>query len=108
MAILNDLAPAGCQKSFRVIIAGGGIGGLAFSLAFQKIGIDHVLLEKGDIAPPWGASISLWAQGSRILQQLDCLDALQESSLPLKNMVTRTKYGKAFAEANLFELISQR
>lgn len=107
MALPSSSGPAGCKKPFRVIISGGGIGGLAFSLAFQKLGIDHVLLEKGEIAPPWGASISLWAQGSRILQQLDCLDALQETCLPLKNMVTRTKDGKVFAEANLFELIAQ-
>jgi len=107
MALPGRSAPAGRKKSFRVIIAGGGIGGLAFSLAFQKIGIDHILLEKGEIAPPWGASISLWAQGSRILQQLDCLDALEKTSLPLKNMETRAKDGKAFAEANLFELIAE-
>jgi 2-polyprenyl-6-methoxyphenol hydroxylase-like FAD-dependent oxidoreductase len=53
MALPDDSAPAGCKKSFRVIIAGGGIGELAFSFAFQKIGINHVLLEKGEIASPW-------------------------------------------------------
>jgi FAD dependent monooxygenase len=107
MALPGSSAPPGCKKAFRVIIAGGGIAGLAFSLVFQKMGIDHVLLEKGEIAPPWGASISMWAQGSRILQQLDCLDALRKTCLPLKKMVMRAKDGKAFAEANLFELVEQ-
>lgn len=88
-----------------MIVIGGGAGGLAFSHAFQKIGIDHVVLEKGVIAPPWGASLSLWAHGSRILEQIDCLDALEAACLPFKDMVVRSKDGRAFAKDAFFDMM---
>jgi len=95
-------------RPFRVIIVGGGVAGLALSHSLQKISIDHVVIEKGIIAPEWGASISLWANGSRILQQLGCLDALESACLPLKNWTTRTKDGKAFTKNTFFDMMVDR
>ncbi|OCK84466.1 FAD binding domain-containing protein [Lepidopterella palustris CBS 459.81] len=108
MPLANGSAPMGGKRPFRVIIVGCGVGGLAFSHAFQKAGIDHVVLEKGIIAPPWGASISMWAHGARILQQIDCLEALEAACLPLKNMIARSKDGKAFAEDTFFDMMVER
>lgn len=48
--------------SFRVVIAGAGVGGLVISHALTRAGIEHVVLEKGVVAPNWGASISIWAK----------------------------------------------
>lgn len=108
MAVRDSSLQETNGKPFRVIIVGGGVGGLSFSHAFQKLGIDHVVLEKGVVAPPWGASISMWAHGSRILQQLDCLDALEAACLPLKHMITRTKDGRAFAKDTFFDMMTER
>lgn len=96
------------QRPFRVILVGGGVGGLAFSHAFQRVGIDHVVLEKGVVAPPWGASISMWAHGSRILEQIGCLEALEAACLPLKNMLVRSKDGRAFAQDTFFDMMVER
>lgn len=40
------------ERTFRVIIAGGSVVGLALANALEKAGIDFVVLERGDIAPP--------------------------------------------------------
>lgn len=34
------------MKKTKVIIVGGGIGGLAAALAFNKIGLDYIVLER--------------------------------------------------------------
>ncbi len=92
----------------KVIVVGGGVAGLAISHAFQKANIDHVVLEKGVVAPPWGASITIWAHGARILQQLGCLDALAAQALPMKMMYCRDRNGKAFSTDNYFEMMTER
>lgn len=81
---------------------------MAFSHAFQRVGIDHVVLEKGVVAPAWGASISMWAHGSRILQQIGCLDALEAACVPLKDIVVRAKNGKTFVRENFFDMMVER
>lgn len=96
------------DRPFRVIIAGGGIAGLVMSHALQKAKIDHVVLEKGGIAPAWGASISMWAHGARILQQIDCFEATSSICTPLKRMYGRTSDGKTFVEDDIFPMIFKR
>ncbi|KAI1500210.1 FAD binding domain protein [Biscogniauxia marginata] len=62
----------------RIIIAGGGIAGLALANMLEKFDIKYVLLETHkDIAPSVGASIGLLPNGLRILDQLGCYDALR-------------------------------
>ncbi|RFU78064.1 fad binding domain-containing [Trichoderma arundinaceum] len=69
------------ERPFRVIVVGGGVAGLVASNALQKLGIDHVVLEKhSDIAPPLGAGISMWPHGLRILHQLGYLPAIRKAA----------------------------
>ncbi|KAI0456729.1 FAD binding domain-containing protein [Xylaria acuta] len=102
------LAARNNNRPFRVIIAGGGVAGLAMSHALLRAGIDHVILEKGVVAPDWGASISLWGHGSRILSQIGCLEALEDAALPLKMLHTRGIDGKAFSEEPFFDMMKER
>ncbi|KAF1978068.1 FAD binding domain-containing protein [Bimuria novae-zelandiae CBS 107.79] len=96
------------DRPFRVIIAGGGVAGLAMAHALLRAGIDHVVLEKGDVAPDWGASISTWGHGSRILSQIGCLEALEAAALPLKLLHTRGTDGKAFSQEPFFDMMKER
>ncbi|KAK2686277.1 hypothetical protein QWA68_014854 [Fusarium oxysporum] len=68
-----------------VIIAGGGVTGLALANMLERVGINYVLLEsRNEIAPQIGASIGLQANGLRILDQLDCAkDILSLFDCPL-------------------------
>jgi 2-polyprenyl-6-methoxyphenol hydroxylase-like FAD-dependent oxidoreductase len=54
----------------RVIIAGGGIGGLALALTCHAIGLDAVVLEVVDELRPLGVGINLQPNAVRELQAL--------------------------------------
>lgn len=100
--------PSSSLRPFRVIIAGAGAAGLAISHALTRAKIDHVVLEKGVVAPDWGASISLWGNGARILEQIDCMDALEAEALPLKMLHVRGPDGKVFSREPFFDMMLER
>ncbi|CAI4212079.1 unnamed protein product [Parascedosporium putredinis] len=66
------------DKSFKVVIVGGGIAGLSLAIMLEKFSIDYVLLEAhDDIAPPLGASIAMMPNGLLILDQLGCYEDIR-------------------------------
>ncbi|KAH8645851.1 putative FAD-dependent monooxygenase [Tricladium varicosporioides] len=87
---------------FRVIVVGGGVGGLTAAHALSKAGIDYVVLEKGFIAPPIGASIGIYPHGSRILRQLGVLQAVADECLPLGKSINLLPNGTAIAKSDFF------
>lgn len=65
------------RAQFRVLIAGGSVAGLTLANILEKLGVDFVVLEKYEkIAPNLGASIAIFPNGFRILDQLGCYDAI--------------------------------
>jgi 2-polyprenyl-6-methoxyphenol hydroxylase-like FAD-dependent oxidoreductase len=60
----------------RLIIVGGGIGGLTAALALRRIGWDVVLHEQAAVFTEIGAGMSLWPNATRILRSLGLLDAV--------------------------------
>lgn len=90
------------QKPLRIIVVGGGVGGLTAAHALQKANIDHIVLEKGEIAPPKGASIGIYPHGSRILKQIDCLEAVEAECYPLGKSVNLLPDGRAIARSDFF------
>lgn len=89
------------SKGFKIIIAGGGIAGLTLAVILEKFDVDYVLLEShGDIAPEVGASIGLFPNGLRILDQLGCYEAIR--ALPegnVRHMHIRDKNGKSISKS---------
>jgi 2-polyprenyl-6-methoxyphenol hydroxylase-like FAD-dependent oxidoreductase len=72
--------------SFKVIFAGGGIAGLTLANSLSQANIDNILLEARDeIAPQVGASIGIFPQGGRILDQLGMYD-------DILNLIERIEY----------------
>lgn len=66
------------DSSFKVIIVGGGVAGLTLANMLEKFNIDYVVLEgHGDIAPQVGASIGMFSNGLRILDQIGCYERIQ-------------------------------
>ncbi|KAL1304847.1 hypothetical protein AAFC00_003772 [Neodothiora populina] len=83
------------KTSFRVIIVGGGIGGLTLANCLQHAPIDYVLLEgREEIAPYVGASIALVSNGARILDQLGCYDDMAEELEAIYHAADRDSSGK--------------
>lgn len=72
------------QPNFQVIIVGGSIAGLTLAHCLQRANISHIVLEKGDdIAPQLGASVAIFANGARILQQLGIYEDIERLIEPV-------------------------
>src|SRR5262249_8870510 len=66
------------QNKRRILIAGGGIGGLTAALALLHRGFDVEVFEQADELRELGAGIQLGPNGSRILLALGLGPALRE------------------------------
>lgn len=96
-------------RPFRVIVVGAGIAGLTLSNALQKAGIDHVVLEKhAQVVFPSGASIGMWPNGARLLDQLGCLASIEETCSQMTVSYNRNPDGKAIIVSELFDEIVKR
>lgn len=89
------------QKSTRVIVAGGSIAGLTLANMLEQLGIDYLVLEKyGTIAPNMGASIGIFPNGFRILDQLGCYDSIKglvEGADAFQTLSMRNEKGQVIA-----------
>lgn len=73
------------NPKFRVLIVGGSVTGLTLAHCLAKNGIEFTLLEAGkEIAPQVGASIGIFPNGGRILDQLGIFDDIMQQVEPLK------------------------
>ena len=97
------------KRPFRVIVVGAGIAGLTLSNTLQRAGIDHIVLEKHrHVVHPSGASIGIWPNGSRLLDQLGCLESIKKTCSEMKISYNRSADGKAFITSKLFDEIIKR
>lgn len=97
------------KETFRVIVVGAGVAGLAASQALQKAGIDHVVLERrDDIAPPEGASIAIYPHGARILHQFGCLAAAKAACVPMERFKNRTPDAKVIVDSSFFDYVKEK
>ena len=81
--------------SFKVLIAGGSVAGMALANMLERYSIEYELFEKhAIIAPQLGASIAIIAHGSRILEQLDCLDTIEAISTPVNKIISTGPDGR--------------
>ncbi|MGH6734902.1 MAG: FAD-dependent monooxygenase [Methyloceanibacter sp.] len=64
----------------RVLIAGGGIGGLSASIALARYGIETTVLERSSFAEETGAGIQLGPNATRLLRALGVLDAIEQAA----------------------------
>ncbi|KAF2189347.1 FAD binding domain-containing protein [Zopfia rhizophila CBS 207.26] len=90
------------QKHAKVLIAGGSIAGLTLANMLEQISIDYLVLEKyPQIAPDLGASIAIFPNGARILDQIGCWEkirALLEGADAFKTMAMRNERGETVSE----------
>lgn len=78
----STIAPSG--RPFKVIIAGGSVGGLTLANALEKAGIDFELLEKRDVAPQLGQSILMMPCTNLVHEQLGIEKPIREIAFPLE------------------------
>lgn len=60
----------------RVLVVGGGIGGLSAAIALRRVGVEAEVFERAPALREVGAGISIWPNATRILREWGVLDAL--------------------------------
>ena len=61
----------------RVLVVGGGIGGLTTAIALSRNGMSATLLERSVFADETGAGIQLGPNATRALAELGAIDAVE-------------------------------
>ena len=85
------------------------MAGLTLAHALYHSDIDFVVLEAHDeIAPQVGASIVIFPNGARILDQLGVFDHINGLVEPLQMALTWTGEGKCMLNSNAPVLIAKR
>ncbi len=84
--------------SRRVIIAGGGIGGLAAAVALDRAGLDVQVYERAPVFAEAGAGMSLWPNATRILRSWGLLDAVMAVGEPVSSFDLLRPTGAAISE----------
>jgi 2-polyprenyl-6-methoxyphenol hydroxylase-like FAD-dependent oxidoreductase len=78
----------------RVIVVGGGIGGLSAAIALRRTGHDVVVLEQAPRIDPVGAGITLFANAMRALDRLGVRDAVVARGAPAVRSAILTWAGR--------------
>jgi 2-polyprenyl-6-methoxyphenol hydroxylase-like FAD-dependent oxidoreductase len=89
----------------RVVVVGGGIGGLSVAISLRRAGIDTTVLERTAKLEAAGAGITLFANAIRGLEQLGVRDAVVERSAAARRVAILRRDGGTLSEmpSDLFE-----
>lgn len=71
----------------HVLIAGGGIGGLATAIALGRRGIDCEVLERSSFTEETGAGLQLGPNATRVLEALGVLDSIEPQAFRPERIV---------------------
>jgi 2-polyprenyl-6-methoxyphenol hydroxylase-like FAD-dependent oxidoreductase len=86
------------QRVRRVLIAGGGIGGLVAAFALQREGLTVSVFERVEELVEVGAGLTLWANALRALHKLGLTDMLETVGKPLTRSCILSWQGEILAE----------
>jgi 2-polyprenyl-6-methoxyphenol hydroxylase-like FAD-dependent oxidoreductase len=88
----------------RILIVGGGIGGLSLAVALRKVGFEPRVLEQAPVLKEVGAGVGLWSNAMASLDQLGVGDAVRRGSLPLCTVAGADPRGRSISRFDLREL----
>src|SRR5579872_761601 len=88
----------------RVLIIGGGIGGLAAAVALRKVGIEASVVERFDTIREVGAGLSIWSNAVNALRQLGVEDKVLSAASVVERTSTRTSNGRILAVNDFSDL----
>jgi len=81
----------------KVIIIGGGIGGLSAAIALGRVGVEPVVYEQADRLREVGAGLTLWANASKALGKLGAAGGLLAIGSAVARLEVRTWRGDVLA-----------
>jgi 2-polyprenyl-6-methoxyphenol hydroxylase-like FAD-dependent oxidoreductase len=79
---------------FPILVAGGGIAGLATALGLRARGVDCVVMESAREIVPLGVGINVLPHGVRVLAELGLADALAAVSVETRAVEYRARDGR--------------
>jgi 2-polyprenyl-6-methoxyphenol hydroxylase-like FAD-dependent oxidoreductase len=88
----------------RILIVGGGIGGLSLATALHRQGYTPELVERSTAWPAVGAGINLPANGVRVLRALGLGEAVDRNAAVLRRWGFFNEQGELLCETDLEEL----
>jgi 2-polyprenyl-6-methoxyphenol hydroxylase-like FAD-dependent oxidoreductase len=81
----------------RILICGGGIGGLTAAVALRQHGFEPVVFERADALRASGSGIHVWTNAMFALDSLGLADRVLEIATPQQEMFFRTWRGDVLA-----------
>lgn len=85
------------QRGARILVAGGGIGGLTAGIALRRAGFDPLVLERHPEPAEVGAGLSLWPNAVHPLRALGLGDAVAAAGLESAGGALRLEGGQVLA-----------
>jgi FAD-dependent urate hydroxylase len=92
-------------RGLKVVIVGGGIGGLTAGLALRGAGFEIELYERAPEIRPIGAGISLWPNGARIMHHFGVGPALEEVAPTLRRLRYLSADGELLRDISLDPMV---
>ena len=80
----------------KILIAGGGIGGLTTALCLHKAGFEVKIFESVKELKPLGVGINLLPHSIRILEKLGLVAQIAKNAVETKDLVYANKHGQIF------------
>lgn len=88
----------------RVIIIGGGIGGLCAAIALRRTGLDVAVYEQAEELRAVGAGLTIWANAIKALRKLGVADAVISAGSKIERGELRTSGGRVLSRSHPGEL----
>jgi 5-methylphenazine-1-carboxylate 1-monooxygenase len=78
----------------KILIAGGGIGGLTAALSLHKAGFEVLVYESAPEIKPLGVGINLLPHAVRVLTNLGLQDAMADVAVATRELIYFNKFGQ--------------
>jgi 2-polyprenyl-6-methoxyphenol hydroxylase-like FAD-dependent oxidoreductase len=85
----------------RILIIGGGIGGLTLAAALHRLGLRAAVYEQAPAFPEAGAGIGLWSNALRSLDEIDAGDEVRCHCRPLRRGQILNQRGQTLIDFDL-------
>ncbi|KAF9583339.1 hypothetical protein BGW38_009718 [Lunasporangiospora selenospora] len=94
-------------NSAKVLIVGGGLGGLVLAVMLERAGVDYLVLEQSVLIRPIGCVIALSPLVLPLMEQLGLLESIQRLSKPFGGLTflrdDMSVIGKVFCHGKRFD-----